>query len=211
MSNIELHNCDCMNFMKDCKDNQFDLAIVDPPYGNNDAINLKDNTNCKKQAANRKNYKLFNNIVPDKEYFRELKRVSKNQIIWGANFFGLKGGYICWNKFGTAFGEAELAFCSQINSVRVFEYIWNGMLQQNMRNKEKRIHPTQKPVQLYKWLLKNYAKPGDKIFDSHFGSLSIGIACHDMGFDLAACELDKDYFDAAKKRLETHQQQLRLF
>ena len=209
--NITLYNDDCMNVMKTFKDKQFDLAIVDPPYGNNDAIGLKDNASGKKQATLRTNYRQFENNAPTEEYFSELKRVSKNQIVWGANFFGLKGGYICWNKFGTAFGQAELAYCSKINSVRVFEYVWNGMLQQDMKNKEQRIHPTQKPVALYKWLLKNYAKEGDTILDTHFGSLSIGIACHDLGFELTAIELDKDYYKAGKKRLIEHQRQLTIF
>jgi len=210
-SNIQIYNEDCLQALKAMQDKQFDLAIVDPPYGNNDAIGLKDNASGKKQATLRTNYRQFENNAPTEEYFSELKRVSKNQIVWGANYFGLKGGYICWNKFGTAFGQAELAYCSKINSVRVFEYVWNGMLQQDMKNKEQRIHPTQKPVQLYKWLLKEFANPGDRVLDTHLGSGSIAIACWDMGFDLTAYEIDKEYFDAACKRLENHKKQLTLW
>jgi len=205
---IELFNQDCMEGMREYPDNHFELAIVDPPYGNNDAIGIQ---NSGGHCADRKDYKQFINIAPSREYFDELKRVSKIQIIWGGNFFGLKGGYICWNKRGTAFGEAELAYCSSINSVRVFEYTWNGMIQENMKNKEFRIHPTQKPVKLYEWLLTNYAKEGDKILDTHGGSMSIALACHNMGFDLTLFELDKDYFEAGKARLEEHQKQERMF
>ena len=131
---IELLNMDCLLYMKQCEDKQFDWAIVDPPYGNNDAIGLKDNASGKKQATKRTNYKVFDNVAPDEEYFSELKRISKNQIVWGANFFGLTGGYLCWNKNGTAFGQAELAYVSSINSVKVYEYTWNGMLQDNMKD-----------------------------------------------------------------------------
>ena len=196
---------DCMDIMKDIPDKFFELAIVDPPYGNIDAIGL---INSNGHSANRKDYKQFKNIAPDEIYFQELKRISKNQIIWGGNFFGLKGGYLCWNKEGTAFGEAELAYCSMFNSVRIYKYTWNGMIQENMKNKEQRIHPTQKPVKLYEWLLLNYAKEGDTILDTHFGSLSIGIACEKLGFELTAIELDKDYYRMAKQRLLDFKKQL---
>ena len=116
-----------------------------------------------------------------------------------------------WQKNGTVFGEAEVAICSTHKSVKVFEYTWNGMIQQNMKDKEIRIHPTQKPIALYKWILDKYAKQGDKILDTHLGSGSIAIACHDYGFDLTACELDKEYFDAAIKRITQHQSQTKLF
>src|SRR6056297_1019663 len=181
---IELLNLDCLPFMRSCADKQFDWAIVDPPYGNNDAIGLKDNASGKKQATKRTNYNVFENIAPNEEYFSELKRISKNQIVWGANFFGLKGGYLCWNKNGTAFGQAELAYVSSINSVKVYEYTWNGMLQGNMKDKEIRIHPTQKPVQLYKYLLTEFVKEGETILDTHLGSGSIAVACWDMKCDL---------------------------
>jgi len=195
-------------------DNQFDLAIVDPPYGGNDAIGLKDNKSKGKQATKRTEYKVFENVAPSKEYFDELFRVSKKQIIWGVNFYNnydLSGGRIVWDKKGTAFGRAELAYYSHSKSVNVFEYTWNGMLQGDMKNKEIRIHPTQKPVRLYEWLLDNYANEGDKILDTHLGSGSIALACHNRGFDLAGFEIDKEYFDNAVERLRVHQSQLTMF
>jgi len=207
---IELHNVDCMEYLATLENNAFELAIVDPPYGNIDAVGLIDNKKKGKQATKRTKYKLFENIAPDDEYYCELARVSKNQIVWGGNFLGLCGGVIVWQKNGTAFGEAEVAICSTHKSVRVFEYTWNGMIQQNMKDKELRIHPTQKPVKLYEWLLMNYAKDGDRILDTHLGSGSIAIACHNLGFDLVGCELDTDYFEAAQKRLQQHQSQLRI-
>jgi site-specific DNA-methyltransferase (adenine-specific) len=211
MSAINLYHTDCMEFMRGLPDKHYELAIVDPPYGNIDAIGLCDNKKSKSQATKRKRYRLFENIAPDNEYYIELERVSQNQIIWGGNFLGLCGGVIVWQKNGTAFGEAEVAICSTHKSVRVFEHTWNGMIQQDMSNKETRIHPTQKPVALYKWLLKNYAKAGDKILDTHGGSMSIAIACHDMGFDLDLCELDADYYAAGVKRYEQHKAQLTIF
>lgn len=167
---IRFYNCDCEEFMQQST-KVWDLAIVDPPYGNNDAIGLKNNNNYKKQKSKRKDYIQFENIAPNQCYFNLLFKVSKNQIVWGGNFFGLKGGYICWNKKGTAFGQAELAYCSKIKSINIYEFTWNGMIQGNMKNKEFRIHPTQKPVALYKWLLSNYAKQGDTILDTHGGSM----------------------------------------
>lgn len=211
---ITITNEDNMELMARYPDNYFELAIVDPPYGGNDAIGLKNNKGVKKQASKRTDYKIFKNTAPKQEYFKELKRVSKEQIIWGVNFynnFDLSGGRICWDKKGTAFGRAELAYYSGSKSVNVVELVWNGMLQQDMKNKEHRIHPTQKPVKLYEWLLMNYAKRGDKILDTHLGSGSIAIACHNLGFELTACELDTEYYEAALKRLEQHQSQTRLF
>ena len=203
-----------MELMARYEDNHFDLAIVDPPYGGNDAIGLKDNTTKNKQATKRTNYNVFENVAPSIKYFKELKRVSKNQIIWGVNFyknFDLSGGRLCWDKKGTAFGRAELAYLSMTKSVNVCEITWNGMIQHDMKNKELRIHPTQKPVKLYEWLLMNYAKEGDKILDTHLGSGSIALACHNLEFDLTACELDKEYYDAAMRRITEHKQQLRMF
>lgn len=210
----EVLNIDNMDYMKDIPDKWFELAIVDPPYGGNDAIGLKDCKNKSKQATERNDYKSFKNIEPKPEYWHELFRVSKNQIAWGVNFYkniNLSGGMLCWDKKGTAFGRAELAYLSMTKSVNVFEFEWNGMIQGNMKNKETRIHSCQKPVALYKWLLKNYAKPGDKILDTHIGSGSIRIACHDMGFDLYGCELDKDYWQAQEDRFKRHIQQDELF
>ncbi|RZW57474.1 MAG: site-specific DNA-methyltransferase [Flavobacteriaceae bacterium] len=207
-------NEDNMELMSRYPDNYFDLAIVDPPYGGNDAINLKNNKSGKKQAAKRTNYNIFENVEPQKEYFEELIRVSKHQIIWGVNFynnFNLSGGRICWDKKGTAFGRAELAFYSGSKSVNICEIVWNGMIQHDMKNKEKRIHPTQKPVKLYEWLLMNYAKEGDKILDTHLGSGSIAIACHNLGFELTACELDNEYYNASIKRIQNHISQIRMF
>ena len=211
---IDLKNMDCLEAMKQMDENQFDLAIVDPPYGGNDAIGLKDNKSKGKQATKRTDYKVFENVAPSKEYFDELIRVSKKQIIWGVNFYNnydLSGGRIVWDKKGTAFGRAELAFYSHSKSVNVFEYTWNGMLQGDMKNKEIRIHPTQKPVKLYEWILDNYANEGDKILDTHLGSGSIALACHNRGFDLTGFEIDKEYFDNAVERLRVHQSQLTMF
>lgn len=211
---IKITNECNMELMKRYEDNYFDLAIVDPPYGGNDAIGLKDCKSADKQATKRTNYNVFENIAPSKEYFDELKRVSKNQIIWGVNFYknyDLSGGRLCWDKKGTAFGRAELAYLSMTKSVNICEITWNGMIQHDMKNKEVRIHPTQKPVKLYEWCLINYAEKGFKILDTHLGSGSITLAAHNLGFDLTACELDKDYFNAATKRLKEHQQQLTMF
>ena len=211
---MNITNEDNMELMARYEDNQFDLAIVDPPYGGNDAIGLKNNKSGKKQATKRTDYKLFENVEPPKEYFKELIRVSKHQIIWGVNFynnFNLSGGRICWDKKGTAFGRAEIAYYSGSKSVNICEIVWNGMLQHDMKNKEIRIHPTQKPVKLYEWLLMNYAEEGNKILDTHLGSGSIALACHNLGYDLTACELDKEYYEKAMKRIQEHQQQIRMF
>ena len=211
---IEITNEDNMALMSRYEDNYFDLAIVDPPYGGNDAIGLKDNKKQGKQATKRTEYNVFKNIAPSKEYFTELKRVSKNQIIWGVNFykdFDFSGGRLCWDKKGTAFGRGELAYLSMTKSVNICEITWNGMLQYDIKNKEKRIHPTQKPIRLYEWLLINYGKEGDKILDTHLGSGSIAIACHNLGYDLTAFELDTEYYEASLKRIKNHISQQRLF
>jgi site-specific DNA-methyltransferase (adenine-specific) len=204
MPNIDLINCDCMEYMATLPDKAFELAIVDPMYQNKDAIGI---VNSNSHCANRKEYKTIANKAPDETYFGELRRVSKNQIVWGGNYFGLRGGYIFWNKNQTCFGDGELAYCSMINQVKYFEYTWNGMIQQNMKQKEFRIHPTQKPVALYQWLLKNYAKQGDRILDTHLGSGSSAIAADIMGFDFVGLEIDKDYFEAALDRFNRHKQQ----
>jgi site-specific DNA-methyltransferase (adenine-specific) len=218
LGNIKLYNADCMEVMKTFNDKQFDLAIVDPPYGI-DADNKNNGKNSdrheKTSKAKINTYKKTNwdNATPNDEYFAELKRVSKKQIIWGANYFGLVGGMLYWHKNVTmpTYSTGELAYLSWLQKIDFVNITWHGMLQQNMKNKEERIHPTQKPVQLYKWLLQNYAKDGDTILDTHFGSLSIGIACHDLKFDLTAIELDKDYYEQAKQRLINHQRQLTIF
>ncbi len=212
---ISIYNCDCMELLKQTPDNYYSLALVDPPYGGNDAIGLKNNTNNKKQATKRTDYHVFENKYPSLEYFNELKRVSKKQIIWGVNFYPYSdiftGGRLCWDKKGTAFGRAELAYLSFTKSVDVCEIVWNGMLQQDMKNKEVRIHPTQKPVALLKWILDKYAKEGDKILDTHLGSMSIAIACHDYGFELVGCELDPDYYKKGIERVKNHVSQQKLF
>lgn len=200
---IEMIHADCMDYMATLPDKSFDLALVDPPYGGNDAIGIQDCKTEGKQATARNQYRDFENVEPDAEYWDELMRVSKNQIVWGANFYtkvNLSGGRLVWDKKGTAFGRAEEAYLSMTKSVNIYEYAWNGMIQGSTKNKEQRIHSCQKPVALYKWLLSRYAKPGDKILDTHGGSGSICIACHDLGFDLTWMELDADYYKAAVER-----------
>jgi site-specific DNA-methyltransferase (adenine-specific) len=193
---------DCMDLetgLPSYPDNFFDLAIVDPPYGAADAIAPKSSRDV--YAAKRTEYKLFKNVKPESDYFAELFRVSKKWIVWGGNFFAISGGVIVWNKEGTAFGEGEVAICNTHASVKFAKYTWNGMIQQEMKSKELRIHPTQKPVALYRWLLENYAKPGQLILDTHVGSASSLIACESMGFDYVGFEIDPDYYAAAKNRM----------
>jgi site-specific DNA-methyltransferase (adenine-specific) len=207
---MNITNEDNMKLMARYDDNHFDLAIVDPNYSetfNTDA--------CVSNKGKKGNYKISNlNVKTPDEYFVELFRVSKNQIIWGANWYGKYFGVggIVWDKQNTGnYSPCEYAYKSLNNHIDIFKFRWNGMLQGDMKNKEKRIHPTQKPVKLYEWLLMNYAKEGDKILDTHLGSGSIAIACHNLGFDLTACELDKEYYDAAMKRLHDHKLQQKLF
>ena len=215
---IELHNADCLDAMRLMEDNAFDLAIVDPPYG----IGEDGGSNHSRSVlANTTKYisKSWDKTPPSKEYFQEMQRVSKNQIIFGANHFISRinnndsSCWIVWDKRngGNDFADCELAWGSFDTTVRKFSYRWHGMLQENMKNKEHRIHPTQKPVALYTWLLEKYAKKGDTILDTHLGSGSIAIAAHNLGYDLTGYELDKDYYVAACKRLENHQKQLRMF
>ena len=203
----EVFLMDCMEGMKNTPDKYYDLAVVDPPYG----INI--NTNMGRRRGDKKsNYHKFageDKSIPSKDYFDELFRVSKNQIIWGGNYMTehLKPSscWILWDKLfseDVTFAQYEMAWTSFGTSAKKFT---------KHPSQQGRIHPTQKPVQLYKWLLQNYAKEGDTILDTHFGSLSIGIACHDMKFDLTAIELDKDYYEQAKQRLINHQKQLTLF
>lgn len=218
---INLQNMDCMELLDVTPDGFYDLAIVDVPYGINEASGQEASRNKSKGRANtpvKYTPKDWDKASPPKEYFDELFRVSKNQIIWGANHFiqnipkANSPCWIVWDKDNSGdFADCELAWTSFNTAVRRFKWRWNGMIQQNMKNKEVRIHPTQKPAALYKFLLQNYAKQGDTILDTHLGSGSIAIACHDLGFDLTACELDKEYFDAAQKRLKEHKQQLTLF
>jgi site-specific DNA-methyltransferase (adenine-specific) len=200
------YNMDCLEAMRSMKDNEFSLAITDPPYGINISSNGKVGGEKCAKVSEYKNSEWDNNI-PTAEYFSELLRVSQNQIIWGGNYMieylYNTPCFIVWDKENTGnFADAELAWTSFDSPVRIFKYMWNGMLQGNMKNKEKRIHITQKPIALYKWLLKNYAKEGYKILDTHLGSGSSRIACHEMGFDFVGYEIDKDYFDAQEKRFK---------
>lgn len=213
----EVFNMDCIKGMRQYPDNYFELAIVDTPYG----INESGKTNkTRSKLTKSKDYgsKNWDISSPDKLYFEELIRVSKNQIIWGANHFISKipfdsSCWIVWDKDNgeTDFADCELAWTSFNSAVRKFDFKWQGMLQGDMKNKEFRIHPTQKPVKLYKWLLQNYAKEGDKILDTHLGSGSSRIAAYDMGFEFTGFELDKDYFEASEKRFQQHISQLTLF
>ncbi|MDD4437946.1 MAG: DNA methyltransferase [Tissierellia bacterium] len=218
LGNITLYNADCMEVMKTFKDKQFDLAIIDTPYGIGEDGSKNHSRGLLAKSKNYKGYAGGDKEPPPKEYWDELFRVSKNQIIWGANHFISRIPYdspcwVVWDKDNgeTDFADCELAWTSFDSAVRKFKWRWQGMLQQNMKNKQDRIHPNEKPIQLYKWILQNYAKQGDTILDTHFGSLSIGIACHDLGFELTAIELDKDYYEAGKKRLREHQRQLTIF
>jgi len=202
-----------MKLMARYPDNYFDLALIDPPYG------IKNHSRGKKAKAKKYTPKNWDKSAPNKEYFAELKRVSKNQIIWGANHFienipeANSSCWIVWDKVNgkTDFADCEMAYSSFKTAVRKFVFTWHGMIQGDMKNKEIRIHPTQKPVKLYEWLLMNYAKEGDKILDTHLGSGSIALACHNLGFDLTACELDKEYYDGAMARLKVYTDQLTIF
>ena len=212
MSSIKIIHGDCMDAMKNTPDKFYNLAICDPPYGigEDGAKN-----HYRGQLAKPTLYiaKSWDRNIPPKTYFDELLRVSKNQIIWGGNFFidflTSTSCMIVWDKINSGdFADCELAWTSFKAAVRKFSFMWNGMLQGNMKNKEIRIHPTQKPVALYQWLLKNYAKSGDRILDTHLGSGSSAIAADIMGFDFVGLEIDKDYYEAALDRFNRHKQQL---
>ena len=212
MPKINTYLIDCMEHMANVSDKYYSLALVDPEYGiGADKKNSTDKKQSKKSAANSTNYgnQKWDSNVPDIEYFKELFRVSKNQIIWGVNYYPynlFNGGRIYWNKCVTmpTYSDGELAYNSKTNSISSFTYAWHGMIQGDMKNKQQRIHPTEKPIALYKWLLNNYAKPNDKIYDSHGGSFSHAIACYDLGFDLDICELDPDYYRDGVERFEKH-------
>ena len=206
-ANINLYNCDNMEFMKGLPDNYYDLAIVDPPYG----IKRFENGIGKNDRHKIKSSAIFNNNPPTDTYFNELFRISKNQIVWGANNFVLPPTeyFMIWNKKQTVdnFASAEYAWVSMglKKPALVFDY---GIHKHNHTDK---IHPTQKPIDLYKFILDKYAKQGDKILDTHGGSMSIAVACWDYGFDLDLCELDKEYFDKGVERFENHIKQQKLF
>ena len=201
---MTITNEDNMELMARYEDNYFDLAIVDPPYGIGNWV---------QQTGNKRGKKVnWNDSIPNKQYFKELERVSKEQIIWGANYyncFNNKGGAIIWDKGvkrETNFSVCEIASYSRLKRVDYVKIKW-----QNLNRTEITLHPCQKPIALYEWLLMNYAKEGDRILDTHLGSGSIAIACHNLGYDLTACELDTEYFNAAIKRTEQHIQQLTIF
>lgn len=199
---IDLKNMDCLEAMKQMDDNQFDLAIVDPPYG----IDINSSGRLGHYGGKGKNW---DKETPKKKYFDEIMRVSSNQIIWGANYFSMPPTrcFLIWDKkqpHGVSFASCEYAWTSFNQSAKTFYKRPQGA-------DEQRIHPTQKPVKLYEWILDNYAKEGDKILDTHLGSGSIAIACHNRGFNLTGFEIDKEYFDNAVERLRVHQSQLTIF
>jgi site-specific DNA-methyltransferase (adenine-specific) len=205
-----------MEAMKEFPDKYFELAIVDPPYGIGEHGQRMNNSELWKNPKPIKYKKIdWDNQPPSKDYFKELCRVSKNQIIWGANHFienipnSNSSCWIVWDKKTSGdFADCELAWSSFLTSVRLFEWLWSGFRKQKP---EDRIHPTQKPVALYKWLLTNYAKQGDKILDTHLGSGSSRIAAYDMGFDFWGYELDTEYFEAQEKRFNNFKMQGKLF
>jgi site-specific DNA-methyltransferase (adenine-specific) len=212
---ITITNEDNMELMARYPDNYFELAIVDPPYGISYARG-KNGWGVNKNRPDLKDVD-WDKATPEKEYFDELFRVSKEQIIWGGNYFTDKipvsKCWIVWNKINntdnkSVFADAELCWTSFKKVVKMFTLRTMGFISDT--KDEIRIHPTQKPTELYKWILDNYAKQGDKILDTHLGSGSIAIACHDYGFELTACELDKDYYDKAIKRIKDHVSQIKL-
>jgi len=202
---ITITNEDNMALMARYPENYFDLAIVDPPYGI-DAGKMTMGSG----KHNFKKGKDWDSKTPNKEYFEELFRVSKNQIIWGGNYFQLplNNNWIIWDKLNPnlSFSEAELAWCSINKNVRIFKRL-STLPDQDV----KKMHPTQKPIKLYKYILEKYAKENDKILDTHLGSGSIAIACHDYGFELTACELDEEYFNKSIQRIKNHTSQQKLF
>lgn len=214
---INLYCEDCLPAMQKMANNQYILAIVDPPYGIGNYQQQTGDLDKYHIDSLKKYGKLeWNKHTPTKEYFKELERISKHQIIWGANYYncfnGLMGAII-WDKKQPTdrYSTADIASCSLQKRITIFKYLWGGFLQENMKQKQNRIHPTEKPVALYKWLLNNYAKEGGKILDTHGGSMSIAIACWDAGYDLDLYEIDRDYFEAGKKRLEIHMKRPRPF
>ncbi len=217
---------DCMEYLPQFPDKYFDIAVVDPPY-----FSGPEKRNYYGRTVSpigvQRHYKPSDEwCVPDKAYFDELARVSKHQIIWGCNYFDyyFGSGRIIWDKCNgeSSFSDCEIAYCSMHDSVRLFRYMWNGMFQGksiaeghiqqgNKKLNEKRIHPTQKPVALYEWILSRYARKGDKILDTHVGSASSLIACHNMGYEYIGFEKDEYYYNLAKERLERETAQISLF
>lgn len=204
---LTITNEDNMGLMARYPDKYFDLAIVDPPYG----IKINVNMGRRKGNKNSKYHKFAGNDkeIPNKEYFNELFRISKNQIVWGGNYMTEhlypSPCWLLWDKGfseDVTFAQFEMAWTSFNSSAKKFD---------RHPCQQIRIHPTQKPIALYKWILEKYAKKGNKILDTHLGSGSIAIACHDYGFDLTSCELDKEYFDKAMQRINNHILQQKLF
>jgi len=209
---ITATNEDNMIMMARYPDDYFDLAIIDPPYGIgfgafNRTNKASDGTRIK---ADKYKNSDWDNGIPTEEYFKELFRVSKNQIVWGGNYFNLppNQNFIFWYKQNPVsnFSDGEYAWTSFKKPALCFDYRYYGNLEGNT-SASKKYHPTQKPIKLYEWTLTNYAKKGDKIVDTHRGSASLDIACHNLGFDLVTCELDTDYFNDGNKRLKQHQNQ----
>ncbi len=216
---IELFNIDCMEYMREQPDKSFDLAVVDPPYGiGEDAShnNLGDRPTDKWVRPKSQKYKMFDDSKPpNREYFEELRRVSKNQIIWGANNFTdmlpPSTGWIVWDKrvdIKESLSMCELAYSSFQRKCNKFEYLWAGFKKAEQLT---RIHPTQKPMRLYQWILTNYAKPGQRILDTHLGSGSSAIAAHYFGVDFVGCEIDEHYFNLAKQRIDQETRQIAMF
>ena len=223
---IELHNIDCMETMRTMPDKAFDLSIVDPPYFSGPEKRGYYGQRISSIGVSRIYKKSAVWQIPTEEYFIELQRVSRAYIVWGQNYFKFHfhSGRIVWDKVNDSsdYSDCEIAATNLFDHVRIFRFMWNGMLQgESMHNgtkmqgdkrkNEKRIHPTQKPVALYAWLLKKYTHPGYKILDTHLGSGSIAIACYDAGLCLTGCEIDTEYYQAAVNRLEEHKKQGRLF
>ena len=212
---------DCMEHLKEYPDGYFELAIVDPPYGGVTKGGYMVNKVSGGVARNRNDYHLalWAQKAPEKEYFDELRRVSKNQIIWGGNYFAHllppSQCWVVWDKEraeGVHYADCELAWTSFNKAARIFRFKWDGMLQGDMKNKEHKIHPTQKPVALYKWLLRNFTSTEyDLILDTHVGSGSSLIACHDLGYEYVGFEIDKVYYENAKKRLYEQTRQISIF
>jgi len=209
---------DCMEAMKQFPDKFFDLAIVDPPYFDGPNKLGYYGADVSKTKVKRQQYSTISKWdVPTNEYYKELLRVSKNQIIWGINYYNFQNvpsGRIVWDKNknkSCTFSDGEIASCSLIDTVKFFRFTWDGFIQEDMKHKEVKIHPTQKPVALYTWLLNNYAKKGDKILDTHVGSASSLIACHKLGFEYWGFEIDPDYYALATARLESVKAQISIF
>lgn len=223
---MQYTNEDCMELMRRYPDNFFSLAIVDPPYFSGPERRRYYGSSVSTTKVKRRSYPVSEHwCVPTAEYFSELFRVSKNQIIWGCNYYNFifpGSGRIIWDKCNgkSSFSDCEIAYCSLHGSVRMFRFMWNGMMQGksieeghiaqgNKKLNEKRIHTTQKPVALYEWLLRKYAKPGDLILDTHVGSASSLIACEKLGFDYVACEIDPEYYKLSSERLEEYRNKKR--